>query len=265
MKISHFLLGLACLVLAVSCKKNPSLAERLQKADQAELKFTHPEEMSPIGFLEGAELVALRGILQGDTTPIMKCGDMGHITFLTGNDTITQVWINLDEGCKVVTYMEDDQLVSRWLQGKAAMVLDSVYQFLTAPQGLSDLKWMLGSWTQTEGDAVSFENWDLMSDDHFVGHAYTMVGKDTVFQEQLEIIKEGEDIYYVATVSENEGPVRFKLTTSEEGVVIFENKAHDFPQMIDYRAVGDSGINARISGMQNGQYGAKDFPLRRVK
>ncbi|MGH8854313.1 MAG: hypothetical protein ACREWI_08545 [Telluria sp.] len=41
---------------------------------------------------------------------------------------------------------------------------------------------------------------------------------------------------------------------------MFENPAHDFPQRIIYRRVGDTGLHARIEGKGKGI----DFPMRRT-
>ena len=49
-----------------------------------------------------------------------------------------------------------------------------------------------------------------------------------------------------------------------DGVLVFENRAHDFPQRVIYRRGADGRLDARIEGTIDGQPRAVDFPYRRV-
>jgi hypothetical protein len=130
---------------------------------------------------------------------------------------------------------------------------------------LAPLSFFLGRWSQTEGpDLVSYEQWARVSDSVWQGSSWTLYHTDTVFSEKLELKAEGKDIYYIPTVKENEGPVRFKMTKLEDRIVTFENPEHDFPQKITYEARGDTMLYAKISAMVNGKESAKAFPLKRI-
>lgn len=134
------------------------------------------------------------------------------------------------------------------------------------PTKLERLSWFLGSWTQVEGpDLVSYENWSPNTDHSFKGNAFTLYHTDTVHTEKIELLWEGDDIFYIPTVKENDGPVRFKMTSSTENSAVFENPEHDFPTKILYEARGDTMLFAQISGMVKGKEVKKDFPLMKAK
>jgi hypothetical protein len=88
---------------------------------------------------------------------------------------------------------------------------------------------------------------------------------DTVHSETIELLWEGDDIFYIPTVKGNAGPVRFKLTENNGQSAVFENPEHDFPTKITYENRGDSMLYAKISGMVKGKEVAKEFPLQRAK
>ena len=60
-------------------------------------------------------------------------------------------------------------------------------------------------------------------------------------------------------------PVMFKLVSSDSNKLIFENPAHDFPQMITYWNVPPDSLIAEISGLINGEQQAQKFRMRRVE
>ena len=66
-------------------------------------------------------------------------------------------------------------------------------------------------------------------------------------------------VAFTATL-EGQPPTAFPLLSSGDGEVVFENKAHDFPQRVRYRNDGKDALFARVEGTQKGE----DFPYRRV-
>jgi Domain of unknown function (DUF6265) len=149
--------------------------------------------------------------------------------------------------------------------GDSTTIDSATTQPVTNPK-LEQLAWFIGRWTQVEGpDLVSFEEWKRASPTLFEGKSWTQYHTDTVHVETIDLVLEGEDIYYIPTVPENNGPVRFKMTKLEGKAVSFENPEHDFPQKISYALQGDSLLMATISGSKGGQEAKKEFPLRRVQ
>ena len=77
-------------------------------------------------------------------------------------------------------------------------------------QSLSDFEWLNGKWERqnTKPGSTAFESWEKVSDS-FSGIGLTMKGLDTVFVENLKILKKEDDFYYVAKVSHNPSPTFF--------------------------------------------------------
>ena len=55
----------------------------------------------------------------------------------------------------------------------------------------------------------------------------------------------------------------FRSIQVGEGVVVFEDAAHDFPQRVGYRKAGPDALDAWIEGTVRGQQRRVDFKYRR--
>ena len=63
---------------------------------------------------------------------------------------------------------------------------------------------------------------------------------------------------------ENELPVAFRLIRHEDGIAVFENTGHDFPQRILYQYHDDATMTASIEGpSDDGETRRIDFSFRR--
>ena len=71
---------------------------------------------------------------------------------------------------------------------------------------------------------------------------------ETMGTEQLRIFEEDGRLYYEATPS-GQSATRFALVSANGQRAVFENRAHDFPQQIEYRRDGDA-LRAFIRGPQ---------------
>ena len=67
------------------------------------------------------------------------------------------------------------------------------------------------------------------------GLGLTMKGPDTVSFEKLKLIVKDENVFYIADVPENKGPVYFRVTEIWETSFTCENPEHDFPKKITYQ------------------------------
>ncbi len=130
---------------------------------------------------------------------------------------------------------------------------------------LSDLSWVLGKWQVNESN--NFEEWEKIDDHLFRGKGYVVKNNDTLITETIEIVKQDKSLYYIPIVTgQNEGkPVTFKLIASNRNEIIFENKAHDFPQRIIYIKNGENRIDARIEGKKEGFFTEVKFKLIKVE
>ncbi len=126
------------------------------------------------------------------------------------------------------------------------------------------MSWLLGEWHFVSGQNHSMESWKKESDTSFLGQAFFLVGNDTASKESLRMVQRGGNLYYIATVknqNNNEG-VSFTLTDTS-GQILFENPEHDFPQQISYKHVSKNYMVAKISGKVKGKLRSEEFPMIR--
>jgi len=107
-----------------------------------------------------------------------------------------------------------------------------------------------GAWTLTNKRGVLHEVWRMEAADYLTGVSFLVQGKDTIPQETIVLqLRNGIITYEPAFLFQNGAlPVVFTLISMENGLFIFENKAHDFPQRIGYQVPKDSLLNAYIEG-----------------
>ena len=123
-----------------------------------------------------------------------------------------------------------------------------------------------GAWTLTNKRGVLHEVWHVKAADHLTGVSFLVSGKDTIPQETLVLqLRNGNITYEPTFLFQNGGlPVVFTLISAENGLFIFENKAHDFPQRIGYQIPKDSLLNAYIEGPTPSGMKKIPFPYKRI-
>ena len=107
--------------------------------------------------------------------------------------------------------------------------------------------WLIGSWILTndkEGN-ITYEHWTKSSSIEYRGLGYTLQNSDTIFKEQLRLIKINED-WSLEVKGVNEYPTLFLLTNHTENSFVCENKINEFPKNIAY-SVHDNVLLAKIS------------------
>lgn len=131
---------------------------------------------------------------------------------------------------------------------------------------IAKYEWLAGTWQNTSTEGVATEKWEIASDSVYMGRSYFVVGNDTVSSEKLSLEQKGRELFYVPTVKDqnNNKAVYFKMTSSTESQVIFENPEHDFPQKITYSRVAADSMVAEISGVVEGKPQMQQFPMRRI-
>ena len=109
-----------------------------------------------------------------------------------------------------------------------------------------------GEWISN--DSTVLEKWQVL-DDGISAKVYSLSGIDSILTETIEIINDNDTVYYQATVfNQNEGkPIRFKLVSADSMNFVFENKAHDFPQRIEYYFVNKTNVRVSISSQYKGK------------
>lgn len=117
---------------------------------------------------------------------------------------------------------------------------------------------MIGEW-QLENKPV-IEKWTQI-DGSYSAEVIVISGADKLITEEIRIVENENGIFYEAHVADqNEGgAVLFELISLEEDKVIFENKAHDFPQRITYELIEKDKLIATIEGILEGASKSMDY------
>ncbi len=137
----------------------------------------------------------------------------------------------------------------------------------TLQHSLTEAEWLIGKWQNNSPEGVLTENWIQLNDSLFTGESFFVVANDTLFSESIQIAQQGEELFYIPTVENQNGglPVTFKLTSATGNQLVFENAAHDFPQKISYTLVGQDSLVAEVSGLSKGKPQTEQFAMVKVK
>tara|TARA_B100000949_G_scaffold133397_1_gene117542 strand:- start:33 stop:542 length:510 start_codon:yes stop_codon:yes gene_type:complete len=127
---------------------------------------------------------------------------------------------------------------------------------------INQLRWLLGTWVNQNGEEYSQETWSAENDSTFTAYSFVEVNKKkVVFAETMALEQKGENVLLtVAVANQNDKkPVTFKMISSDKGKVTFENKNHDFPQRIVYTNPIKDSLHAWIEGEVEGELKKVDF------
>ena len=123
---------------------------------------------------------------------------------------------------------------------------------------------LLGVWEGIQGSGIYHEEWRKLNDNSLEGRAYLLKKGEIVNPENLRIVIEDGEVYYVADVSHNEAPVRFRMTSSSDTILVFENPSHDFPQKITYDLAEEGWLKAIIEAEREGNDRRVEFRLKKI-
>jgi hypothetical protein len=130
--------------------------------------------------------------------------------------------------------------------------------------GLARLAWLGGCWEQRAANRVTMEMWMPSAGDLMLGGSRTVVANVAREFEHLRIRARGDTLIYTAIPS-GQKETDFRSIQVTATSVIFENKAHDFPQRIIYRRAGADSVIARVEGPgPNNTTRGFDIPMRRA-
>jgi Domain of unknown function (DUF6265) len=132
---------------------------------------------------------------------------------------------------------------------------------------LKEIDWLSGKWTATvDGNTVE-ESWSLQNDTIWMGESAFMREGKALFTEKMSISLKDDKFHFVTAISDqNDGSdIIFTQRERSEGKVTFENKKHDFPQLITYESKGKNEMLAYISGKLEGKPHRIDFKFSRMK
>ena len=111
----------------------------------------------------------------------------------------------------------------------------------------STMAWLAGHWSNGEGDNRVEELWLDPRGGAMLGMHRDLRGGRFVFFEFLRIVEDSAGVAYVAQ-PKGRAPTRFGLIERGANKVVFENKAHDYPQRILYWLDEQGRLHARTEG-----------------
>jgi len=123
--------------------------------------------------------------------------------------------------------------------------------------------WLAGHWRMQSGDTVVEEAWMAPAGDVMPGMARTLRPGRKAFIEYTRIEARADGVYFVAQPG-GVPPTDFKQVESDARSMVFENKAHDFPQRVRYALRADGALEASISGLQDGATRTESWHYQRV-
>lgn len=131
---------------------------------------------------------------------------------------------------------------------------------------LDAAQWLAGRWEAQIPGGTLFEQW-AQDGQEMKGTGGMVKGTDTMVTETMVIKIQDTNILYIPTVKgqNNDQPVTFTHTILAADSMVFANPAHDFPQLICYKKMGDTAMEARISGKINGKETAEGFVLHKTR
>lgn len=132
---------------------------------------------------------------------------------------------------------------------------------------LANTDWLIGTWKNSTPERMFSETWIRLDDTTMQAKTVFTEGKDTISKESINLVQRKNEIFYVVEVNNQNGgkPVNFKLVSSSQDSLVFENPKHDFPQKIRYYKISNDSLVAEISGLINGKYASEKFPMGRLK
>lgn len=111
----------------------------------------------------------------------------------------------------------------------------------------TQFNWLLGNWERTNdsNENKTYEYWSKKSDTEYIGLGCTLKNKDTIFKENIHLIKEKEQ-WVFKVIGVNEKPTLFPLSNISNSSFTCENPKNDFPKKIHYSLDGKK-LKATIS------------------
>ena len=109
-----------------------------------------------------------------------------------------------------------------------------------------NLDWLLGKWERTNNKkgTITYEQWQR-KDSVYTGLGFTLQGNDTIFKENMRILKIN-GVWNLEVNGVNPEPTYFYFTNQTENGFVCENPDNEFPKVIEY-FIEDKKLTAIIS------------------
>ena len=123
-------------------------------------------------------------------------------------------------------------------------------------------EWMCGHWVMELAGRKVDETWLDPRGGTMFAVGRTSRDDRLIEFEFLRIVSRGDSLVFIAQPN-GAPPTEFKLTERTNRGVRFENRAHDFPQVVRYWSDGPDTLSAEVSGLVKGTEKAIQFGYRR--
>jgi hypothetical protein len=130
---------------------------------------------------------------------------------------------------------------------------------------LDRLAWLAGHWRMEKAGRVVDEHWMAPAGGVMLGMSRTVTKGKVVEHEFLQVREgPGGELYLVAQPARQK-EATFKAVAQTESEIAFENKEHDFPQVIVYSRRTDGSMLAYVEGPRaDGTTRRIEYSYRRV-
>ena len=116
----------------------------------------------------------------------------------------------------------------------------------------SNFDFLLGNWQRTndKDGKQTFEHWGKQNDSVYRGHSFTLLEKDTIWQEFVTLSPIDGIWFYQVSMPESDQSTNFKVTEKTNNAFSCENPQNEFPKFIKYSLKGND-LLAEISDEKN--------------
>lgn len=130
--------------------------------------------------------------------------------------------------------------------------------------GPGNLNWILGKWSGPVGTAIAEEDWTIDKDRVYTGVGRTIIDGRVAYTEVFRIdTLENGNMAYLATPQGQPTTVFEAVSYGMDGMR-FENRKHDFPQVIEYKYDGGARVDVYLEGVENGKPRKVSYFLKRI-
>ncbi len=116
---------------------------------------------------------------------------------------------------------------------------------------MENFDWLLGEWkrlNEAEGNET-FEKWEKIHENEYVGIGFTMRYGDTIQQEKMSLLKTGKKWNLSVRMPDETEATTFVGTNHDADQFTCENNEIDFPNKIKYWRNGEK-LNASVSNAE---------------
>ena len=124
---------------------------------------------------------------------------------------------------------------------------------------LAHLSWLAGCWHAADGEPGTVEQWTPLAGESMLGVSRTVVAGRTVMYEFMRIAPDVAGRVKFFAQPRGVAPTGFPAVSTSLTEVVFENKAHDFPQRVVYRFEAPATLRAHIAGVADGNTHRIDY------